>query len=92
MGASFPVRGRAGGSLLPGQGQWRLLPRQALLWSGGAGSGGAGWDLVAVAAGLLAGQLGLPESGEPVQGVGDGAGGPAQDPADLVRAEVAVGV
>ena len=63
------------------------------MWSGGAvGGGGASRGLVAVAAGLLAGQLSLPEGGEPVQGVGDGAGGPAQDPADLVRAEVGVRV
>ena len=78
---------------MPGQGQRRLLAWQVLVWSGGAvGGGGAGWGLAAVAAGLLAGQMRLPEGGEPVQGIGDGPGGPAQDPADLVRAEVAVRV
>src|SRR5216683_763685 len=52
-----------------------------LVWSGGPGRGrGAGRGLVAVAAGLVAGQLRLPEGGEPVRGVGDGAGGAAQDP------------
>src|SRR5216683_1777200 len=64
-----------------------------LVWSGGPGRGrGAGRGLVAVAAGLVAGQLRLPEGGEPVQGVGDGAGGAAQDPADRVRGEVGVQV
>ena len=57
-----------------------------------AGGGGGGRGLVAVAAGLVAGQLRLPEGGEPVQGVGDGTGGPAQDPADRVRGEVGVRV
>ena len=47
---------------------------------------------MAVAAGLVAGQLCLPEGGEPVQGVGDGTGGPAQDPADRVRGEVGIRV
>ena len=60
-------------------------------WSRRRGGGG-GRGLVAVAAGLVAGQLRLPEGGEPVQGVGDGTGGPAQDPADRVRGEVGVRV
>jgi hypothetical protein len=47
---------------------------------------------MAVAAGFVADQLRLPEGGELVHGVGDGTGGPAQDPADLVRGEVGVRV
>src|SRR5216683_2170233 len=56
------------------------------------GRGGARGGLVAVAAGLVAGELGVPEGGEPVQGVGDGAGGPGQDPADRVGGELGVRV
>jgi len=58
----------------------------------GRGRGGGRGGLVAVAAGLVAGELGVAEGGEPVQGVSDGAGGPGQDPADRVRGELGVRV
>src|ERR1019366_3732633 len=92
--AVFPGGPGRGAGPGPGAGAGGSVPpaRAVPVRSGGPAGGGRGrGSLVLVAAGLVAGQLCLPEGGEPVQGVGDGAGGPAQDTADRVRGEFGAG-